>query len=75
MAHARTKHIEIDIHFIHDQMLAHQLDIRYIPSIDQLVDCFTNPLHLLQFKYLHDKLDLSFFSARLRGGHSLHSLN
>lgn len=34
VSHARTKHIEIDIHFVRDQVLANQLDIRYAPSVD-----------------------------------------
>ncbi|KAJ4703269.1 Retrovirus-related Pol polyprotein from transposon TNT 1-94 [Melia azedarach] len=30
--HARTKHIELDIHFVCDQVLAKTLDVRYVPS-------------------------------------------
>lgn len=32
--HARYKHIEIDQHFVRDQILNHELSIRYVPSID-----------------------------------------
>lgn len=30
ISHAHTKHIEIDVHFICDQVLANQLDLRYM---------------------------------------------
>ena len=36
--HAQTKHIEIDIHFVRDKVLSGQLEIRYVPSTDQIVD-------------------------------------
>ncbi|TYK28692.1 putative mitochondrial protein [Cucumis melo var. makuwa] len=32
--HARTKHIEIIVHFIRDQVLKGVLEVRYVPSID-----------------------------------------
>uniref|UniRef100_A0A803QHY2 Uncharacterized protein n=1 Tax=Cannabis sativa TaxID=3483 RepID=A0A803QHY2_CANSA len=32
--HARCKHIEIDLHFARDQILAHQLALQYVPSLD-----------------------------------------
>ena len=54
--HARTKHIEVDIHFVRDKVLVKQLDVRYIPSFDQVVDCLTKPLSHTHFQYLRDKL-------------------
>ena len=39
--HARTKHIEIDIHFVRDKVLAKQLQIQYVPSDQQLASLFT----------------------------------
>jgi hypothetical protein len=42
--HARTKHIEIDYHFVQEQVAAKLLDIRFISTTDQLADDFTKAL-------------------------------
>jgi hypothetical protein len=59
--HARTKHIEVDCHFVCERVAHKLLDIRFIPSGDQLVDGFTKALStslLEAFKRNHnlDKL-------------------
>jgi len=41
--HARTKHIEIDFHFIRERVAEKILDIRFINSGDQLADGFIRP--------------------------------
>jgi hypothetical protein len=42
--HARTKHIEVDFHFVREQVARKALDIRFISSKDQLADMLTKPL-------------------------------
>jgi histone deacetylase 1/2 len=42
--HARTKHIEIDYHFMREQVAAKLLDIRFINTTNQLADGFTKAL-------------------------------
>ena len=42
--HAHTKHIEINFHFVHEQVAAKRLDIRFISTTDQIADGFTKAL-------------------------------
>ena len=54
--HSRTKHIEIDIHYIRDKVQSKEIEVRYIPSEEQTVDILTKPLTISQFNKLKDKL-------------------
>ena len=52
--HARTKHIEVDFHFVRERVTRKLLEIRFIPTGDQLADGFTKTLterRLDEFKY------------------------
>jgi histone deacetylase 1/2 len=52
--HARTKHIEIDYHFVRERVANKVLDIRFIASGDQVADGFTKALpvaKLCQFRH------------------------
>ena len=52
--HARTKHIEVDFHFVRERVARKLLEIQFIPTGDQLADGFTKPLtmrKLDEFKY------------------------
>jgi histone deacetylase 1/2 len=44
--HARTKHIEIDYHFVRERVARRLLRIQFISSKDQIADIFTKPLPL-----------------------------
>jgi hypothetical protein len=39
--HARTKHIELDFHFVREKVAAGAITTRYIPSQSQIADIFT----------------------------------
>lgn len=56
--HSRTKHIEIDIHFIKNKVLAGVLNIHYILSQEQIADIMTRPLSFIHFNYLRTKLNV-----------------
>ncbi|RVW34641.1 Retrovirus-related Pol polyprotein from transposon RE1 [Vitis vinifera] len=56
--HARTKHIEIDLHFIWDQVLHNKLQLQYIPSTDQPADILTKHLTSSRFLSLRSHLCL-----------------
>ncbi|XP_058217532.1 uncharacterized mitochondrial protein AtMg00810-like [Rhododendron vialii] len=54
--HARTKHIEIDYHFIKEQVLNHHIVLYHISSEAQIADIFTKPLSVSKFQLLKSKL-------------------
>ena len=43
--HARTKHIEIDFHFVRERVATGALEVRFISTDDQLADMFSNQPH------------------------------
>lgn len=65
--HARTKHVEIDIHFVRDRVLDKEITIGYVPSLEQPTDVFTKPIAGSRFDLLCDKLSLCNKTSRLRG--------
>jgi hypothetical protein len=54
--HARTKHIEVDYHFIQDKVVNRDIVIKFINSSDQLANIFTKGLSSAQFLFLKSKL-------------------
>jgi Reverse transcriptase (RNA-dependent DNA polymerase) len=54
--HARTKHIELDYHFIRENISNQQLSVRFICSADQIGDLFTKSVVKTRFLMLRDKL-------------------
>ena len=70
--HSRSKHIEIDCHFVREKVVAKKLDLRYEPSTDQIADVFTKPLSASRFQYLKDKLLVLPCSNSLKGADNVH---
>ena len=61
--HARTKHIEVDFHFVREKVAQGALDVRFISSEDQVADAFTKPSTKLMLERLRsqDQSQLSFY--------------
>ena len=67
--HSRAKHIELDIHFVRDKVVAKEVELRHVPSFDQVADILTKPLSQQFFTRLRNKLGVySLASFELRGG-------
>ena len=62
--HARTKHIEIDFHFVRERVAKKLLDIKFIPTGDQVADGFTKPLQVRQLQAFKNNLNLDMLRLR-----------
>ena len=56
--HSRTKHIEVQYHFIREHVQNGDVDIQYISTNRQLSDIFTKPLGEERFVTLRNDLGL-----------------
>jgi len=56
--HSRTKHIEINVHFVREKVENAEIDIRYVPTLYQVADIFTKRLSRDRFSFLCNKLGL-----------------
>jgi len=59
--HSITKHMEIDVLYVRDQVMSKQLVVYHISSLDQWVDDLTKPLSTTHFQLLRSKLSVQDF--------------
>ena len=57
--HARTKHIEVDYHFVRERVARKQLEVRIISSDDQVADGFTKAQLLRQLVEFRRNLNVT----------------
>ncbi|KAF3625553.1 Calcium-binding protein PBP1 [Capsicum annuum] len=65
--HERTKHIEIDCHFVRDYVYSGLVSLQFISSADQLDDVFTKPLPGPAHHSILSKLGVLITPSSLRG--------
>jgi hypothetical protein len=66
--HARTKHIEVDFHFIRERVLRKDLVVKFVSTNDQLADIFTKSLPTQRFLDLQCNLTVSVRPHSIEGG-------
>ena len=54
--HERTKHIEVDCHFIREKIASRCMTTSFVNSNDQIAYIFTKSLRGPRIKYIYDKL-------------------
>ena len=64
--HSKTKHIEIDVHFIRDKVEKKEIEIAFVSSNDQTADVLTKPLTYSKFSFFRNKLKVSPRDLSLR---------
>ena len=65
--HARTKHIEVDYHFVREKVVNRDVLIKFIFTNDQVADVFTKGLTSSRFLSLKSKLRVVPPPISLRG--------
>ncbi|GER25170.1 polyprotein [Striga asiatica] len=69
IGHSRTKHIELDLHFLREKIVKGVISVRHVPAIDQVSDILTKPLNGQFFTRLGAKLCVDSQSLLELRGH------
>jgi len=56
--HQRTKHIEMDIHFVREKVARGEVRVRHVPSRYQIANIFTKRLPLILFEDFRNSLSV-----------------
>jgi len=66
--HRRTKHIELDIHFVREKVAIGELRVTHVPSARQITDVFTKGLPSALFFDFRDSLSVQAPDVETAGG-------
>lgn len=66
--HQRTKHTEIDLHFVQDKVATCHVRVLHVPSSSQYADIFTKSLHSPLFLDFRSSLNVLHFTIVLTTG-------
>ena len=61
--YARTKHIELDLYIVRENVLQRKVLVQQVPSIDQVADVLTKVVSSIQFVNLRNKLKVENLST------------
>jgi hypothetical protein len=56
--HDKSKHIEIQYHYIHDMVQRGAIKLQYVSTDEWVADVLTKPLFRVKFEHFRDKLDI-----------------
>jgi hypothetical protein len=66
--HRRTKHVELDIHFVREKTTLGQLWVLHVPTQHQFADIMTKGLPTTLFEEFRDNLCIRSADAMVEGG-------
>jgi hypothetical protein len=58
--HHLTKHVEIDLHFVHDRVAIGEVHILHVPTTSQFVNIFTQGLPSTTFSEFRSGLNVPY---------------
>ena len=65
--HCWTKHIKVNVHFTREKVTHKELEVRFVPNVDQIANVLTKPISQTIFEMLRSKLPMCDQQLRMRG--------
>jgi hypothetical protein len=76
--HRRTKHVELDVHFVREKVALGQFKVVHVPTQHQFADIMTKGLPTVLFEEFRDSLSIKHIDASTERGvatdDSIHSV-
>ena len=71
--HARTKHIEVHYHYVHEKVLAGHVDMVHVSIKEQVADIFTKCLGAKKLNRFRSMMGVKDYGLNLRKGGEISS--